>query len=518
MTTKPRTMPLPPNVTPDARVIAWQTRHGDEWATICHAWEGGGGTHLAFASAPTTPAGAVIVAGETVAWLVGIAATGAQHAWLTSAARLIGEGIAYETELETMADELVDSYDQLTFLYETARTLSAADTLTDALRLVLAQARQIIGASGSALIVMQPDAEVLLLTDGVVPDTSLLMLAHETATRADRALVANTTVAVGDALGAGGARLTEHNGIESLVVAPIQTAEGIASAACYGATKPDGFTAGNRQLMQAVVEQSITIVARFALQEEQIRRGRLARDLELAAQIQTALLPAAFPGVAWATLAAHILPASEVGGDFYIHPDHDIPAGEPLVIGVGDVAGKGVAAALITTMCLSALRAEMRHTTSPATALRAMQGSVAGELDRVGSFVTCALAAYHHDAQILQYASAGHNPPLLWHATTGIIEELSATGLPIGIDIGLNIGDDTVLFVSGDVLLLYTDGVTEAMAADGTLFGIVRLREALQRVASQSPTIIEETIIAAVQAFAPEQRDDITLVVLKAEG
>jgi len=518
MTTGPRTVHLSPSAMPDARVVSWQARHGEVWAAIRRAWEGGGGTHLAFVGTPATFAGAVIVAGETVAWLAGIATTDAQYAWLTSAAHLISESIAYETELDTMADELVDSYDQLTFLYETARTLSAADTLADALRLVLAQARRIIGAAGSALIVMQPDAEVLLLTDGVVPDTSLLMLAHETATRAGRALVANTTVAVCDALGVGGARLAECNGTGSLVVAPIQTAEGIASAACYDATKPDGFTAGNRQLMQAVVEQSITIVARFALQEQQIHRGRLARDLELAAQIQTALLPAAFPGAAWVTLAARILPASEVGGDFYIHPDHDIPAGEPFVVGVGDVAGKGVAAALITTMCLSALRAEMRHTASPATALQAMQGSVAGELDRVGSFVTCALAAYHRDTRMLQYANAGHNPPLLWHAATGIIEELPATGSPIGIDIGLNIGDGTVLFAPEDVLLLYTDGVTEAMAADGTLFGIVRLREVLRRVAARSPTVIEETIIAAVQAFAPEQRDDITLVVLKAEG
>jgi len=518
MMSKPHTAQLSPRATPDARVIAWQTRHGDAWEAMCRAWEADGGTGLAFVNTSTTSAAPVVVAGETLAWLVGRAASDTQYAWLLSAACLIGEGIAYEAELDTMADELVDSYDQITFLYETARTLSGADTLADALRLVLAQARRIVGAAGSALIVTQPDAESLLLTDGVVPDTSLLMLAHETATRANHALVANTTTAACDALGAGGARLAVRNGVASLVVAPIQTAEGIASAACYGATKPGGFTAGNRRLMQAVVEQSITIVARFASQEEQIRRSRLARDLELAAQIQTAFLPAAFPGAAWVTLAARILPASEVGGDFYIHPDHDIPAGEPFMIGVGDVAGKGVAAALITTICLSALRAEMRHNASPATALRAMQGSVAGELDRIGSFVTCALATYHRDTRTLQYASAGHNPPLLWHAETGIIEELAATGLPIGIDIGINIGNETVLFSPTDVLLLYTDGVTEAMAADGALFGIARLRETLLRVASQSPTVIEETIIAAVQAFAPEQRDDITLVVLKAEG
>ncbi len=100
-----------------------------------------------------------------------------------------------------MTDELVDTYDQLTFLYETARTLSTADTLPDALRRVLVQARHIVGAAGSALIVAQTGENLLVLTDGVVPDVAFLTRMHDTVTQADHAVVANTVTAVCDVLG-----------------------------------------------------------------------------------------------------------------------------------------------------------------------------------------------------------------------------------------------------------------------------------------------------------------------------
>ena len=167
--------------------------------------------------------------------------------------------------------------------------------------------------------------------------------------------------------------------------------------------------------MQAVAEQSIAIAGQFALQEEQIRRSRVARDLELAAQIQTALLPAPFPGAPHVSLIATMIPASEVGGDFYTHPDERAEETDVLALAIGDVAGKGVAAALITTVCLSAMRAEMRHVASPAQALRAVQGFIADELSRIDSFVTCILATYDPRARALAICQCRPygNPPLV---------------------------------------------------------------------------------------------------------
>jgi phosphoserine phosphatase RsbU/P len=269
--------------------------------------------------------------------------------------------------------------------------------------------------------------------------------------------------------------------------------------------------------MQALAEQSVAVVARFALQEEQIRRSRIARDLELAAQIQTSLLPGPFPPRPHVALTATMVPASEVGGDFYTHPDGRAEREGPIAIAIGDVAGKGVAAALITTMCLSAMRAEMRHIASPAQALHAVSGFIADELSRIDSFVTCVLATYNSETRELAYANAGHTAILRWSARERSLAALGATGLPLGIDIGIPVADARVTLDPGDRLFFYTDGVTEAPSASGELFGDARLHAVIEQCAECDITDVQERILSAVREFAPVQRDDITLMLLEVE-
>jgi phosphoserine phosphatase RsbU/P len=167
---------------------------------------------------------------------------------------------------------------------------------------------------------------------------------------------------------------------------------------------------------------------------------------------------------------------------------------------------------------LSAMRAEMRHVASPAQALRAVQGFIADELSRIDSFVTCILATYDPRARILQYANAGHTAILRWCAARRAIESLGATGLPLGVDIGIEVENVVVTLDPGDLLLFYTDGVTEATAPDGELYGDERLRSLFMAHADEEPGAIRDAILASVREFAPVQRDDITLLLLKAEA
>ncbi len=498
-----------------ARVEAWIDAHPDLWRHWHALWHEETGDVLCVesASAPVSAITApVFGGGQTFAMLGSASGSDRCRSLLQAIAGLIGDALAIETELDTMTDELVDSYDQLTFLYEIARMLSTTATLAEALTALLVQARHIIGANGGALVIEQAEKPVVILTDGAVPDRDFVTAAHRVVTGTGRPLVANDAAAVRGTVGA------RSDATTSIVVAPIVTPQGVASAACFGATKPGGFTAGNRKLMQAVAEQTIAIAGQFALQEEQIRRSRLARDLELAAQIQTALLPGAFPARPHVSVVATMVPANEVGGDFYTHPDDGTGQSDVLAFAIGDVAGKGVAAALITTVCLGAMRAEMRHVASPAQALQSVQGFIQDELSRIDSFVTCILATYDPASRRLAYANAGHTAILRWCAREGTIEALGATGLPLGVDIGIAIENATVTLDPGDVLLFYTDGVTEAAAADGELFGDERLRALLMTCAGQEPDAIRDTILAHVRAFAPVQRDDITLLILKAEA
>jgi sigma-B regulation protein RsbU (phosphoserine phosphatase) len=498
-----------------ARVEAWIGAHADLWQQWGETWHSATGHVLRIeesSSAPLPFAVAIEGGGQTYA-VVGSADGERRHQPLLEAiAALIGDALAMEDELNTMTDELVDSYDQLTFLYEIARMLSTTSTLAEALTALLAQARHIIGADGGALVIEQAEKPMVVLTDGIVPGHDFVTAAHRVVTGTGRPLVANDAAAVAATVG------MRTDAMTSIVVAQIVTPQGTASAACFGATKPDGFTAGNRKLMQAVAEQTIAIAGQFALQEEQIRRSRLARDLELAAQIQTALLPGSFPTRPQVSVVATMVPANEVGGDFYTHPDDRTEQSDALAFAIGDVAGKGVAAALITTVCLSAMRAEMRHVASPAEALRSVQGFIQDELSRIDSFVTCILATYDPPTRRLDYANAGHNAIYRWCMRDKKIESLGATGLPLGVDVGVPIENATVMLDPGDVLLFYTDGVTEAMSPAGELFGDERLHHLLAANADQEPDQIRKTILAHVRAFAPVQRDDITLLILKAEA
>ncbi len=498
-----------------ARVRAWCAAHADLWDGWSAAWEAGCGSPLAFAATSEAMGGIAIpvaVNGEPFGVIGSAGACTPLEPWLRGIAAMLGAHLAAEDELNTMTDELVDTYDQLTFLYEIARMLSATDDLSDALGLLLGQARSIIGAEGSALIVERAEKPLLVLTDGARRDDAFFAALHRSVSKHDRPLVANDAAAI--------ARVVPDAppAITSVVAAPIVTPEGIATAVCVGATKPGGFTAGNRKLMQALAEQSIAVVARFALQEEQIRRSRIARDLELAAQIQTSLLPGAFPPTPHVALAALMVPANEVGGDFYTHPDGRAEISGPIALAIGDVAGKGVAAALITTMCLSAMRTEMRHIESPARALQTVSGFIADELSRIDSFVTCVLATYDTETRRLAYANAGHTAILHWSARGRSLVSLGATGLPLGIDVGIPIEDAAVTLDPGDRIFLYTDGVTEAMAPDGELFNDARLHALIERHADLPIAALQAAILGAVRAFAPVQRDDITLIILEAEG
>lgn len=495
-----------------ARVEMWIDAHPDLWQQWNDAWHDATGHALHIAGSSSASSAPVVGGGQTFATLGSADGDDRHQPLLRAIADLIGDALAMETELNTMTDELVDSYDQLTFLYEIARMLSTTSTLEEALTALLAQARQIIGAHGGALVIERAEKPIVMLADGSVPDQDFIAAVHRVVTDVDRPLVANDAAAVAATID------VRSDTVSSIVAVPIVTPQGVASAACFGATKPDGFTAGNRKLMRAVAEQTIAIAAQFALQEEQIRRSRLARDLELAAQIQTALLPGAFPPRPHVSVVATMAPASEVGGDFYTHPDDRAEPSDVLAFAIGDVAGKGVAAALITTVCLSAMRAEMRHVASPAQALRSVQGVIQDELSRIDSFVTCILATYDPSARRFEYANAGHNAIFRWCAVERKIEMLGATGLPLGVDVGIPVENATVTLDPGDVLLFYTDGVTEAMAPDGELFGDERLRAILTACADREPNDIRETILATVRAFAPVQRDDITLLIMKAEA
>jgi sigma-B regulation protein RsbU (phosphoserine phosphatase) len=212
--------------------------------------------------------------------------------------------------------------------------------------------------------------------------------------------------------------------------------------------------------------------------------------------------------------AARWKPAHEVSGDFYDF----VPADGRLGVVIADVSDKGMPAALFMALSRSIIRASVTSVPSPVDAID--QANRLINADSLNSmFVTLFFAQLDPASGELAYVNAGHNPPLLCRAAQGELVALTRTGLPLGLFEFTDFEARGAQMDSGDFLVLFTDGVTEALDAQGREFGDERLRRVLLEVRGTSAeamaAAVEEALIAFTGAAAPS--DDITYVILKRE-
>jgi sigma-B regulation protein RsbU (phosphoserine phosphatase) len=238
----------------------------------------------------------------------------------------------------------------------------------------------------------------------------------------------------------------------------------------------------------------------------------LQQELDIARRMQLAILPHDPPPGPRHAIAGTMIPAREVGGDFYDF--FDLGDGR-LAICVADVSGKGVAAAFLMAITRTLLRATAAGCTSPAEALARVNDLVAAENDE-GMFITMLLGFLDTATGALSYASAGHQAPVRITASGATPLDVDP-GVALGVFDGLAYTDHYVALAPGDRLFLYTDGVTEAQDAAGTLFGDARLIATLAAADAPDVAALNARILDAVHAFesgAP-RFDDITCVTLE---
>lgn len=254
--------------------------------------------------------------------------------------------------------------------------------------------------------------------------------------------------------------------------------------------------------------------ARAALSNQ----ARMARELEIAAQIQRALLPPS-PSHADFEFAGRMVPADEVGGDFY-----DVLSNAEqgtLWISVGDVSGHGVGAGLVMLMAQAAFASHFLNNSAeePARVLREVNALLCENISnrlRDNKYVTAQLLTYQGDGS---FACVGaHEWPIVYRAKTGRCEIIEAPGPWLGIDPDLSDVPVTALTVdSGDVLCLYSDGITEAQNADGELFDVERMNAVLEAALAQGKALDDVTraVFDAVEAFSGRHDDDWTMLLAK---
>ncbi len=248
---------------------------------------------------------------------------------------------------------------------------------------------------------------------------------------------------------------------------------------------------------------------------------RLRRELQLAQEIQNALLPKEVPKLEGFEIEASYRAALEVGGDYYDFFEVDENS---IGIVVADVSGKGIGSSMVMTMIRTSMRLEARGNKRASDVLYKVNKVAVGDIKK-GMYVTMFYVILDSKKRMVNYASAGHNPMILYRDETKSISFLNPAGIAVGIDLGdpeefkKRITSEKLRLKKGDLLFLYTDGITEAMNDMREQFGERRLVDFIKKYHHLPVTDFKEKLNAEIASFTKgyPQSDDITFVVIKLE-
>jgi sigma-B regulation protein RsbU (phosphoserine phosphatase) len=278
------------------------------------------------------------------------------------------------------------------------------------------------------------------------------------------------------------------------------------------------FSQGDFVVFKSIAEQSAFALYNAIIYSMANEKKRLDHDLEIARDIQRILLPSEAPAINGFQISGINAPARQVSGDYfdYIQVDE-----ERLGVAIADVSGKGVPASLIMAICRSVLRAEAARNPSPADVLRKVNRQLYPDI-KEDMFISMAYLILNHQRDGgITLARAGHDAPLLYKRQSETVTPVKSPGMVVGIDSG-NVFDRlttdfAVPLERDDCLVLYTDGVTETLNAEGDEFGVERMMQSVRASATNGAPAIVRKIIEDVRDFTGSipQNDDITLIAIR---
>ncbi len=284
--------------------------------------------------------------------------------------------------------------------------------------------------------------------------------------------------------------------------------------------KPGGFGKGDLDLLSTIAASAAIAIDNARLYQLAVEKGRLERELQLARQVQASLIPRQTPQLPGWQLATRWIPARQVSGDFCDFIDlsqvttasHDIG----IVIVIADVADKGMPAALFMTLTRSIIRASVAQLHTPAESMTHANRLICADAHD-GMFVTLFYAQLNPATGEMICVNAGHNRPLLYRAAGDQLTEIECAGIVLGVDDKALYSQCSVPLHSGDLALLYTDGVIDATDPQRQQFGLERLKDILyQHRLASAPDIIaalERTLGDFAGGSLPF--DDITMLLVK---
>lgn len=426
----------------------------------------------------------------------------------------------FAQEIRFFTYELSERYEEINLLYSISETLGSILRLEDAARVILNEVCDVLGAKRGSLWVYQPETDILRLTahvgeEGIEgplrtgdPDAITAQVFREgrplIATREGSPHETHRDVDLGES--------------DSFLSVPIRYTPPTGEARTVGVINLIGrrrggrFTASDQKLLSAIASQVGAALENNRLIRESLAQERVAREMELAHNLQMKLLPSvgAFEG---ADVAARVMPAESVGGDFY----HLFKlTGGRVGVMIGDVSSHGFPAALIMALAMSAATIYASEFATPSKVLRHLDDALRDELESTEMYLTLFYGVLDAEEGVLTYSNAGHPHAFLMRGD-GSRERLGATDPPVGFAGPDSYGQGAVSWQAHeDLLLLFTDGLSDALKQDDEESGEhVVLREVETRLRAPTLEILEALFAAAGQATSSIPADDRSVVVLR---
>jgi serine phosphatase RsbU (regulator of sigma subunit) len=469
----------------------------------------------------------IVVEEQWVGSIVALSAA-AHTQYLTATAKLVQQMLtqhAYkEYELNRLTSELLNKYEEINLLYELSQDLGVVFDIDIICNIALERALEVVKAQQAFIALMDDDEKNLTVVSARnmpgFPGWKIPVgqgVSGEVA-RSGRHVILQAQDALPGGSESGRLVLGTVLSVPLLLPATdLARGEDKVLGVMTLAGKPAGeiFTAGEAQLATTIMTQVTVAIYNSRLVKQLQSTERVQQQMEIASRIQQSLLPQYPPELPGIAVAGECLPTTKVGGDYY---DYLVDREGQLNLLIADASGHSLGSALMITMTRSILRHELMRSRPLDRILFNINQVMLGDLVRAEMFISLFCARYNTATHQLTFVNAGHNPPLLQRAAKQNPEKLDGdTGVILGILETAIYKEHTILLNAGDILLLYTDGVTEARNPAGQQFGEKRLQELLKLHRFLPPHELQQHIYEAIRRHinGAEQHDDITMLILK---
>jgi sigma-B regulation protein RsbU (phosphoserine phosphatase) len=442
---------------------------------------------------------------------------------------LLDEQPLSSSSIEKHPSSAVGDLRQIAALLEGLRALGSGRVLDEVLALVMDSAIEVTGAERGFIMLANPTNELEFKLARARGRVTLPGKSFETSRKIPEEVFATGQErVVADLLDSN--LVSEHNstvviGIRQVLCTPLRLVRYLDRADMPNEEKRIGvlyldsrekgavLSRAARAALETLATEAAVAIENARLYRETLDKAKMEQEMRIAADIQRALLPEPQRMGGFFEAIGASIPCRAIGGDFFDYVD--LPAGE-FGFAVGDVAGKGAPAALLTAVLQGVFASQSSSGTGPALTLsRVNQALIRRSVE--SRFATAFYAVLTPDGQ-LTYCNAGHNPPLLIRKNG--VEHLEKGGLILGLFEHATFEEETVQISPGDVLLTFSDGVTEALSASGDEYGEDRLLECAMHFRDRSVGDLLEGILASVRQFTAGavQSDDVTALVLRYVG